>query len=102
MSLGAVVQGGVTVGVLAVLARLLSPADFGLVSAGLLVSNFCAIFSPGLVGPAGVQHPALRDEHARGAHAISLVGVIALRAVLCIAAPAEAPDPRTPERHTAP
>lgn len=90
MSLGAVVQGGVTVGVLAVLARLLSPADFGLVSAGLLVINFCAIFSQGLVGPAVVQHPALRDEHVRSAHAISVLGGIALLAVLWIAAPAVA------------
>jgi O-antigen/teichoic acid export membrane protein len=90
MSLGAVVQGGVTVGVLAVLARLLSPADFGLVSAGLLVINFCAIFSQGLVGPAVVQHPALREAHVRSAYAISLAGGIALLAVLSLAAPAVA------------
>ena len=90
MSLGVVVQGLVTLGVLAVLARLLSPADFGLVSAGLLVINFCAVFSQGLVGPAVVQHPALRDEHVRSAFGISVLGGIGLLAALWMVAPAVA------------
>lgn len=90
MTLGVVVQGLVTIGVLAVLARLLSPADFGLVSAGLLVINFCAIFSQGLVGPAVVQHAALRDEHVRSAFGISVLGGIALLAALWMVAPAVA------------
>src|SRR5207245_7709337 len=63
LSSGAVVQGLVTVGSLAVLARLLSPADFGAVSAGMLVVNLVSIVSQGLGGPALVQHPPPPLEH---------------------------------------
>ena len=87
LSVGVIVQGVVTIGVVAVLARLLPPADFGLVSAGLLVINFCGIFSQGLVGPAVVQHPALRDEHVESAFSISLLGGVALLAALWVLAP---------------
>jgi O-antigen/teichoic acid export membrane protein len=87
MSLGVIVQGAVTIAVLAVLARLLSPADFGIVSAGLLVINFCAIFSQGLVGPAVVQQPALGEKHVRSAFSISVLGGIGLLVALWILAP---------------
>ncbi len=82
LSSGAVVQGLVTVGSLAVLARLLSPADFGAVSAGMLVVTFASIISQALVGPALVQHPQLRAEHIHTAFAISLVGGAALFGLL--------------------
>ncbi len=88
LSSGAVVQGLVTVGSLAVLARLLSPADFGAVSAGMLVVNLVSIVSQGLVGPALVQHPRLRLEHVHTGFAISLLGGAVLFGALWVVAPA--------------
>jgi len=96
LSSGAVVQGLVTVGSLAVLARLLSPADFGSVSAGMLVVNFVSIISQGLVGPALVQHPKLRAEHIHTGFAISLFGGVAFFAALWVIAPVVALALRAP------
>src|SRR5512147_2851372 len=53
--------------VLIILARLLTPLDFGLVSAALIVVQFTSIFSQLGVGPAIVQRPALEDRHVRTA-----------------------------------
>lgn len=88
LSSGALVQGLVTVGALAVLARLLSPADFGAVSAGMLVINLVSIISQGLVGPALVQHPKLRPEHVHTGLAISLCGGVVLFGLVWVLAPA--------------
>ncbi len=88
LSAGGVVQGLVTVGSLAVLARLLSPADFGTVSAGMLVVNLMSIISQALVGPALVQHPKLRAEHIHTGFTLSLAGGAALFGLLWAVAPA--------------
>jgi len=90
MSSGAAVQGVVTVGVLAVLARLLTPADFGSVSAAMLVINLSAILSQGFVGPALVQHPKLRAEHVDTAFSLSMAGAGLLFALLWVSAPVAA------------
>jgi O-antigen/teichoic acid export membrane protein len=90
MSVGAGVQGLVTVCVLALLARLLTPADFGSVSAGMLVINLSSLLSQGLVGPALVQHPSLRDEHIYTGFSLSMVGAVLLFAALWLLAPAVA------------
>lgn len=90
MSCGAGVQGLVTLGVLAVLARLLTPADFGSVSAGMLLINFSSLLSQGFVGPALVQHPKLREEHVYTAFSLSMVGAGLLFAALWALAPAVA------------
>jgi len=90
LSSGAAVQGGVTLGSVAVLARLLSPTDFGEVSVGMLAVNLVSIISQGLVGPALVQHPRLRPEHVETGFTLSLLGGIALLAVLWLAGPAVA------------
>src|SRR5438034_10371420 len=78
LSSGAVVQGLVTIGALAVLARLLSPGDFGAVSAGMLVVTFASNVSQVLVGPALIQHPRLRTEHVEPGFAIALAGGVGL------------------------
>lgn len=96
MSSGAGVQALVTVGVLAVLARLLSPADFGSVSAGMLVINLSALLSQGFVGPALVQHPRLRDAHIDTAFTVSMAGAGALFVLLWWLAPAAAGVLRVP------
>ena len=49
--------------VLVLLTRLLSPADFGLVSAALVVINFSLNFSQLGLGPALVQRPDLEPRH---------------------------------------
>ena len=82
MAFGAGVQGVLSVAVLLVLARLLTPAEFGTVSAALLVINFSLVFAQAGVGPAIVQHPALRAEHIRSAFALSLYGGLILLALL--------------------
>ena len=90
MSSGAGVQGLVTVVVLAVLARLLTPADFGSVSAAMLVINLSLLVSQGFVGPALVQQPRLREAHVETALSLSMVGAGLLGALLWAFAPAVA------------
>jgi O-antigen/teichoic acid export membrane protein len=51
------------IGVLVVLTRLLSPADFGLVAAGLVVIDFSLNFSQLGLGPALVQRAKLEPRH---------------------------------------
>jgi O-antigen/teichoic acid export membrane protein len=46
-----------------VLARLLTPADFGVVGIALVVTGFASVLSQLGIGPAIVQHPDLRAEH---------------------------------------
>src|SRR2546427_12502397 len=65
-------QGLMTVGSVAVLARVLSPDGFGLVSAAMLAINFSRGFSEGAIAPPGVQHPQLRDEHNQTAFTLPL------------------------------
>jgi O-antigen/teichoic acid export membrane protein len=63
MTFGTGVQGALTIGVILVLSRLLSPEDFGVLAASLLVIQISAIFTQAGIGPALVQQPALRREH---------------------------------------
>ncbi|WP_212699754.1 lipopolysaccharide biosynthesis protein [Thalassovita aquimarina] len=64
------------------LARLLSPEQFGLYAAAMVVGSFCAIFSELGVSPAIVQRPALEPRHIRTGFTLSVavglfVGLIA-------------------------
>ena len=54
---------GLKVLVLILLTRLLSPADFGVVSAALIVVGFSLAFSQLGMGPALVQRPVLEPRH---------------------------------------
>jgi O-antigen/teichoic acid export membrane protein len=87
LSCGTGAQGALTVAVLAALARLLTPADFGVVSASLLVIDFTWIFAQGGVGAALVQHPAPRPRHLDTAFTVSVIGSLLLGAALWGAAP---------------
>jgi O-antigen/teichoic acid export membrane protein len=49
--------------VLAALARLVAPRDFGLVSAAFVVISFTAVLTNIGMGRGLVQHPSLRDDH---------------------------------------
>jgi PST family polysaccharide transporter len=74
--------------VLVVLARLLSPADFGIVGAALIVIGFSAIFSQLGLGPALVQRRDLEPRHIQTAFAASLTFGLLLAGILWITAPA--------------
>jgi PST family polysaccharide transporter len=73
---------------LVVLARLLSPNEFGLFAATLVVIGFCSIFSELGVGPAIVQRPTLEERHLRVGFTLSLVLSHAIAALVWAAAPA--------------
>ncbi len=90
MAFGGAVQGVVTLGVLAVLARLLSPLDFGSVASGLLIINLSSILTQGLMGAALVQHPKLEDAHVRSAFTVAVLGSTLLCGALWVLAPSVA------------
>lgn len=73
MFLGSGAQAILQLIVLIVLARLLPPADFGVVAAALVVLGFTAIFSQLGVGPAIVQRKDLGIEHLRMAFTLSVL-----------------------------
>jgi O-antigen/teichoic acid export membrane protein len=73
--------------VLSVMARLLTPAEFGVVSAALLVIGFSGIFAQLGLGPAIVQRAALEPRHLKTAFAASLHFGFILGAVVWLTAP---------------
>ncbi|MGH2753433.1 MAG: lipopolysaccharide biosynthesis protein, partial [Actinomycetota bacterium] len=72
-SSGALVQTVLQFGVLLVLARLLTPADFGVVGAATLVLGFSQVFWQLGVGPAIIQRPTIAREHVETAFTSSVV-----------------------------
>ena len=76
--------------VLAALARVLYPSDFGVVSAALVVIGFSGIVSNLGLGPAIVQRPGLEPRHVDTALASSIVLGLLLGGVVWIAAPTAA------------
>ena len=75
---GSGVMAVLKIAVLVLLTRLLSPADFGVVSAALLVIVFALTFSQLGLGPALVQRPELHPRHVSTAFfASSTFGLIA-------------------------
>jgi O-antigen/teichoic acid export membrane protein len=68
--------------VLVVLARLLTPEDFGLVSAAMVVVGFSQIFSQLGVGPAIVQLRDLEPRHVRTGFMLSLIFGVAMTALV--------------------
>ncbi len=73
--------------VLVLLTRLLTPADFGVVTAALVVINFSLSFSQVGLGPALVQRPVLEPRHITTAFIASTVFGLLLAAVMWLAAP---------------
>ncbi|AUO13011.1 lipopolysaccharide biosynthesis protein [Priestia megaterium] len=63
--------------VLIVLARLIKPEEFGIVSAAMIIIGFSIIFSSLGVGPALVQREKLSNEHINTAFVMSIIlGII--------------------------
>ncbi|MFL5402229.1 MAG: lipopolysaccharide biosynthesis protein [Gemmatimonadales bacterium] len=74
--------------VLVLLTRLLSPADFGVVSAALVVIAFSLNFSQLGLGPALVQRPVLEPRHVSTAFFASTGFGLLVAAAIWLAAPA--------------
>ena len=84
---GRVAQITLQTAVLAVLARLLTPGDFGVVSAALVVIGFSAIASQIGLGPALVQRRELEQRHIDAAFVASVALGLLLGAVVWLGAP---------------
>jgi O-antigen/teichoic acid export membrane protein len=70
-----------------ILARQLIPADFGVVSAALIVVQFSEIFALLGVGPAIVQRPQLEERHIRTGFTSSVLFGIFLSIIIWVIAP---------------
>src|SRR5258705_7933698 len=88
LSAGKAAYAGMQLAVLAILARFVSPTDFGVVSAALVVIGFSAIVSQLGLGPAIVQRPELEPRHVRAAFRASLLFGVFIGAALWFGAPA--------------
>jgi PST family polysaccharide transporter len=75
-------QAAAQLAVLALLARFLTAAEFGVVSVALMVVGFGGIVTDAIVGPAITQRPRLTNEHVRTAFSISVY--VGLVACLCL------------------
>lgn len=73
--------------VLAILARLVSPTDFGILSAALIVIGLSAIVSQLGLGPALVQRSELEQRHIDTAFMTSVLIGVALGATIWLTAP---------------
>jgi O-antigen/teichoic acid export membrane protein len=73
--------------VLVVLTRLLTPADFGVVGAALIIVGFSEIFSQLGLGPALVQRQELEPRHTQTAFVASLVFGLLLGGLVWALAP---------------
>jgi PST family polysaccharide transporter len=75
------------VATLAVLSRLVSPADFGVVSAALVVIGFSQIFSRLGLGPALVQREELDERHLKTAFTASVLFGLLVGAIVWVCSP---------------
>ena len=87
---GRIAQITLQTAVLAVLARLLTPADFGVVSAALVVIGFSTITSQIGLGPALVQRRDLEQRHTDTAFVASVALGLLLGATVWLVAPVAA------------
>jgi O-antigen/teichoic acid export membrane protein len=83
--------------VLAVLARLVSPDQFGLVAATVILITFSEIISDCGIGAALIQRARLTDEHIRTAFTLTALLSIAVWVCVALGAPAIASFFRLPE-----
>ena len=87
---GYAMQGISQVVLLAVLGRLLTPADFGVVTATLVIVNLGRVATHGLISAAVVQRPTLTNGHVRAAFVLSLASGLVAAAVMVPLAPVAA------------
>jgi PST family polysaccharide transporter len=82
---------------LVVLARLLSPEDFGLFAAVLIFIRFSGVFGGLGVAPAIVQRPTLEESHLRVGFTLSILFSLSVAALVWATAPALAHVLHLPE-----
>lgn len=87
IGLGIVTQGLVRVGVLAVMARLVSPRDFGLVGIAFIFTNFAERVGQIGVGSAFVQRAEVTDDDKKTALILSLLSGCGIAGILSGSAP---------------
>ncbi|MEI6946252.1 lipopolysaccharide biosynthesis protein [Paraflavisolibacter sp. H34] len=75
------------IGVLAVLARLISPKEFGLAGIAVIIVEFSKLFAHMGVGPAIVQRKELEDRHLTTAFTLSILTGLFFAGLLVLAAP---------------
>jgi O-antigen/teichoic acid export membrane protein len=85
--LGYVTQGVGQILVLAVLARYVSAADFGVLSATLIVIGVGKLFTQSVVGPAIVQRPGLERRHKVTAFWLAIGSGLTMAAAVVLLAP---------------
>lgn len=84
---GTVSQALLQVGSMVVLARLLTPAEFGAAAAAGLIVGLCKVVAQMGVGPALVQRKSLNDEEISAAFYVSVLLSVLLAVVLFFGAP---------------
>ncbi len=94
---GAGVQSVLQILILGVLARLLTPTDFGLVGAALIVVSFSAMFYMLGLAPAIVQHSDLEVRHIRTGFTVSVLLGLFLAGLVWLLAPVISRFFRMPE-----
>lgn len=87
MMTGSGIQIMLKVGVLAVLARLVSPKEFGLISIAVIAVEFSKMLIQMGVGPAIVQRKELEDRHLTAGFTLSLFMGLFFIALLALIAP---------------
>lgn len=75
------------IGVLAVLARLVSPEAFGLIGAALVVEGFSMLFTQMGVGPAIVQRKDLKEAHVSTGFTLTLLMGVSFMLILILLSP---------------
>src|ERR1043165_343161 len=85
---GSGVQALLRIAVIVVMARLLAPADFGLVAGALVLIDFVEVFSDLGIGLVIVQRHDLDERHVRTGFTVSALLGLAFGAGLWLAAPA--------------
>ena len=77
----------VTLLVLVILARLLTPVDFGLLAIAWIFILLGARFGQSVIGPAIVQRDELNDRHIQVGFTLSIAVGIAIMAIIWLLAP---------------
>jgi O-antigen/teichoic acid export membrane protein len=85
--LGYGTQGVGQIVVLGLLSRYMTAAEFGVISATLLVVGFGRLFTQSVVGPAVVQRAELTERHVQTAAWIALAGGVVMAALTAASAP---------------
>lgn len=97
--LGVVVQVVLQLVTLGILARTLSPQDFGVFSVATVFSNFAGLISQMGVGPALVQREELQDAHVATGFTLSVVLGLVFAVLIYLSSPLVAEYYREPMLH---